>query len=340
MRLRRRGLLAAFLSFVPPTAALAEDAAPAPIAPKEPAAKRPQPFLWVIDGPPRVYLYGTMHLPDPRVMDHAPSVKAAHAAADVVWGELPADAKHSPEVMKAVMLPPDQSLSTVLPKETYDKLEAYLKARGLSASKFERLKPIYLAITVGTLDQLHLLMRPSMDEKFLRDAAAAGKEAGGLETISEQLAVFDACPCETQARLLDEVLVQLEKEKAEGKNSTEELIQAYAKADLAAVEASMKKMEAVDDPEVKALAKRLLTDRNATMADRIVERTKVAPEKTYFVAVGAAHYPGPSGILAILAAKGWKARRMDADETVPARAPVTTEPARTAPAKEPAGAPR
>jgi uncharacterized protein YbaP (TraB family) len=60
------------------------------------------------------------------------------------------------------------------------------------------------------------------------------------------------------------------------------------------------------DPELKAA---LLTDRNAVWAERIAAlyQTKARP----LVAVGAAHMAPPGGLPELLAARGYKVRRVE-----------------------------
>lgn len=305
----------------------AEDAAPAAPAPAPPAAPapKPAPYLWLVEGPTRIYLFGTIHLPDPRVMSFPQVVRDAHAAADVVWGELSLEDQDSPKVQRAMFLPDKQTLKDVVPAATYEKLQAYLKARGAPAMIVERMKPIWASVVLGMLDALPLLASAEpMDKLLLKEAAAAGKETGGLEVIEEQLQVFDAASAEAQARFLDQTVTDLDQARVEGKKPVEAMVKAYAEGDLEALHAEMAKMAASEDPDVKALSKRLLDDRNVTMVDRLLARTAKAPEKTYFVLVGAGHYPGPEGILALLAKKGLTTRRLAADEKLPAPAAAAT----------------
>src|SRR5437773_1181942 len=51
-----------------------------------------KPFLWRIEGPVPSYLYGTIHLPDSRVLDMPEVVRQAIAASDGIFTELPIDA--------------------------------------------------------------------------------------------------------------------------------------------------------------------------------------------------------------------------------------------------------
>src|SRR5215471_8695107 len=50
-----------------------------------------KPFLWRIEGPVPSYLYGTIHIPDQRVLAIPDVVKKAMAVSDAVYTEVPFD---------------------------------------------------------------------------------------------------------------------------------------------------------------------------------------------------------------------------------------------------------
>ena len=295
-------------------------------APKAPPAPE-KPLLWVVEGPPRVYLFGTIHLPDDRVVTLPDVVRKAHAASDVVWGELSLEDLDSPSMAKAIFLEPGRSLGDVVGAEVMGRVKAYLDGRRTPVAIFQRMRPVWAAVTIGMLDALPLLAtRTPMDKQLLRDAKDAGKATGGLETVEEQLAVFDRMPLEAQARYLDATVAELVKLEKEGKKPSDAVVEAYVSGDEARITKEMDAMSASDDPEAKALAQRLLGDRNRLMAERLVARVKARPDRTYFVAVGAAHLPGEGGVLDLLGKAGWKARRVAPGEEVPAGAPAPKEP--------------
>jgi uncharacterized protein YbaP (TraB family) len=119
------------LGLLAPAARAADAPAPVPEAEPKPAPApaaestktKPLPFLWVVEGPTRIYLFGTIHLPDERIT-LPPAVKDAHAAADAVWGELSLEDLASPKTAIGMMLPAGKSLTDVVPKATMDRLTA------------------------------------------------------------------------------------------------------------------------------------------------------------------------------------------------------------------------
>lgn len=324
LRLLARTLLGIFAFGALPagTAPLARaDGEEKPPEAKKPEEKEAKPYLWVVDGDPKIYLFGTIHIPDDRLTALPPVVKDAAKASDLVLTEVDPAELNSPATQAKVSLPEDKKIEDVLPADALKRLHGYLAGRGIPETAFDRMKPWVIAVTLPQLDILPLLaMKPPMDSTLFTDAKKAGKEAKGLETAAEQIALLESPSEAVQAKLLVATIDELEKAAKEGKNLTEELIQAYLGGDEEKVKEMLEKAAAEGDDDVKALLKKLVDDRNVTMVDRLLALAKDHKGKTVFVAVGAAHYPGSAGILSLLEKKGMKARRLTAADKIPAPA--------------------
>src|SRR5215831_20037464 len=81
-----------------------------------------KPFLWRIDGAVPSYLYGTVHVPDPRVLELPEVVRRALNASDVFNGEIPLDANTQAAMLGKVMLPPGQSLRSIVGEDVFARL--------------------------------------------------------------------------------------------------------------------------------------------------------------------------------------------------------------------------
>src|SRR6185369_3208717 len=73
-----------------------------------------KPFLWRIEGAVPSYLYGTVHVPDARVLELPDVVKRAFDASDVFNAEIPLDDATQASMMTKVMLPPGQDLRKIV----------------------------------------------------------------------------------------------------------------------------------------------------------------------------------------------------------------------------------
>src|SRR5215510_837779 len=157
-----------------------------------------KPFLWRIDGPVPSYLYGTVHVPDPRVLELPEVVRRALSASDVFNAEIPLDASTQLAMMGKIMLPPGQDLRSLAGEEVFARLiRAVSKGLGAAAppgaaevlaAMLTPMKPWAVMSQVELLEFLPDITagRQPLDVMLYTMATKDGKELGGLETLDEQ----------------------------------------------------------------------------------------------------------------------------------------------------------
>lgn len=310
LRALRHGMVALALLLVPQ---LALGQAPPAAAKKiEPTTK---PFLWRIEGDTPSYLYGTIHLPDDRVLALPAVVTEAIDSADELYCELAMEPELQMAMMGAVMLPQGQTLKDVLPKATYDRTAAFLASKGLGIEAFAGMKPWVVMTQLSTLDYLQEMMtKQALDVVVYNRAKAAGKKVGGLEKPEEQTGAFDAFSNDEMAKMIDQTIEQMEKGAKEGVHPTEKLLLAYLSGEDAELSAQAEESMGDDDALSEKLTEALVNKRNRTMVERIQQKLKESPDKTFFFAVGAMHYPGEQGVLKLLENAGLKLDRLTAED--------------------------
>ena len=124
-----------------------------------------------------------------------------------------------------------------------------------------------------------------------------------LETLKEQLDVFDGMPMRLQVDLLRHSMRHAKRDK----NEFERMVKLYLKSDVEAIlgVATGGKMEI---PEfARVFDKRMLDNRNKNMVERMGPRLA---EGNALIAVGAAHLPGRVGVLNLLAQEGYHIARV------------------------------
>lgn len=292
-----------------------------PVAPAQDIEPTDAPFLWRIEGDTPSYLYGTIHVPDPRVLALPESVTEALAEAAALFTELPMDMESQMEMVQHLQLDEGRTLDMVLPKELYARVEAFVTKMGFPFMGFTRFKVWAITLTLPQLEQLRKSMAggggagggavQALDAFLYNQAMTEGKEVGGLETIEEQIGIFDSTPEEDQVKGLSESLDQLEAGE-EGVDPLEGLIEIYLSGDLDALVAALETDEGLgsDDPDMVELREQLITKRNVLMAERMAEHMTKQPETSFFFAVGCLHYPGEDGILTLLRAAGYEVTRV------------------------------
>jgi uncharacterized protein YbaP (TraB family) len=282
-----------------------------PLLAEPPALPPPteQPFLWKIEGKKISYLFGTIHVPDDRVLVLHPVVKEAAEASEAVYVEIPMEIGDFQLMEEGSRLPQGTTLAQVLPSELYKQLDGHLRSRGFPIEAFEHLNVWAIAVSLELLDSISSrLTRQAMDLFIYKQAKRKNKEVGGIETIKEQMDVFGSLTREEQVRMLQETLDAIQKAGAE--SPSEKLIQLYLKGDeemlLQTLDQEMKK----DDPLSKKIYQNLILDRNQRMADRVIAKLNENPDKTYFFAFGAAHMLGEDGLVKLLSKKGFRLERI------------------------------
>jgi uncharacterized protein YbaP (TraB family) len=291
--------------------------------PLMPADTQPAPFLWRIDGSGRpTYLYGTIHVPDPRVVDLPSSVAAAFGASQAVFTEIRMDSATQMGVQAKVMLPDDQHLKDVVGQPLFDRLSKAVDrslpkdvpaAMGaMLSSLLDKMKPWAAMSYVELLEFLPDMLagRQALDAMLFDRAQKDGKEVGALETVDEQLAVFEGFTNEEQARMLKLTLDSMDEAAAKGKSPTEDLIKGYLSGDLAKLSLMMTESMRLDPVLFGKFSARAVDERNKLMADRILAKRAERPDKTCFFAVGALHYAGETGIIGLLRKKGLTVTRV------------------------------
>ncbi|MHC4938762.1 MAG: TraB/GumN family protein [Planctomycetota bacterium] len=265
-------------------------------------------YLWKATGElGTAYLMGTIHIPATEVLELSPGVWDAIGRSDVVLTELTFDRETAAKVQKKMLLPKGQTLKKIIPKETYDRIAKKVPIAGMNDQQ------VWAAtMNLVLLHGRHHFMggRQPMDLLIPAKAKEMGKETGALETPEEQLAVLSSQPLEDQIKGLEAVADLIAKDRANGTNMIDEMVKLYVAGDLKKLMEWTAKFSGLPSEADKKLLKKLIDDRNKTMADRLVERMGKRKGKTWFVAVGAAHHYGEVGIPKLLEKRGFKVTRL------------------------------
>jgi len=255
-----------------------------------------------------VYLAGSVHaLPK----DHAQfpeQLERAYKAADVIVLEVDLDDMNPLDAIKFISsngtLPANQSLADVVGAEPYarvSKLAASLDVPEIVISKLEPWSAA-LILTQYALTKTGFDPALGIDMQITERARADGKSVEGLETVIDQLSVFDARSFEEQTRFLLDSADDVPKLG----DDLEDLIDAWRSGNLRALEKAFVE-ERAKSPE---LYDALLGARNRKWLPKI--EALLQEDRDYLVVVGALHYVGKEGLLALLAADGHKPRSVPA----------------------------
>lgn len=287
-------LLAGYL--VPGAGTPAAEAAPAPLNP----APHARGLLWKVESTGRApsYVFGTIHLADPRVTALPPPVQQAFGEARHFLMELVPDADAVAQLAEAMIFADARTLMEIVGPALYKDVETAFQRRGIPTALLAKYKPWAVAVILSLPNAADGV---PLDLQLQLAAAAQGKTVEGLETAREQIAVFNDLALEEQRALLEAAL----REQALLEQQIEALVQAYLARDLTRLRELAESHPLEDRALHDAVMRRLLADRNRRMVERMQPRLA---QGGAFVAVGAAHLPGPEGVLALLESRGYRVR--------------------------------
>ncbi|ODP36881.1 TraB/GumN family protein [Sphingomonas turrisvirgatae] len=259
-------------------------------------AEDADPALWVVeDEDTTIYLFGTVHVLQPRTQWFDDGVREAFDASDELVTEI---AKPDPAAIAALAARLGARGGPPFPA----KVDAAAQKLGMARGEIDRLEPWLAALTLSQLAVAKAGYAADAGvEATLHDAAAdAGKRVYALETAESQLMLFDTLSGAAQSAMLDATV----KDLPEAGKRTARFVHAWGAGDAETVGAEMNRaMEA--SPEI---AQALVTRRNAHWADWVVRRMQ--QPGTVFMAVGAGHLAGKNSVQAMLAEKGLKVERV------------------------------
>jgi len=267
-----------------------------------PAGAVPGPALWeVADEDTKIYLFGTVHaLPQSTTWFDGRIERAFDSADELVTEiDMSSAAGSAQALQSASALPEGQTLRGLMNAEDRQQYEAALVGLGLPVEALDRYEPWFAAMTLSLLP----LLRSGYDTQSGVELSLSGrsseKKHGALETIEQQVALFDTLPQEAQLKFLDETVEKLD----QATSTLDAMVADWLKGDAVALANLL-----IDEMTVPVLYDRLLTSRNANWAGWIENR--MAQPGTVFIAVGAGHLAGKGSVQDQLKARGLRVKRV------------------------------
>ncbi len=259
-------------------------------------------LLWKIEkaGLEASYIYGTIHIGDPRVLNLAPDVSKAFENAQCFAMEMLLNFQAMGVMARASFFDDGRTLKSVMQPKDYAKLLAVLQEHYyIPESAVINMRPWAVLIMMMMPTEGQGDKEIALDMVLYRQAAMAKKQLLGLETVQEQLAIFDSMTLEEQIWMLNKSVEDYKKVSGQ----MDLLIQAYLDRDLAAL-VDLQEQNMYDDTDIDdRLLYEMLDKRN----HRMVERMQACLQKgKAFIAIGALHLPGDQGVLHLLEQQGYQ----------------------------------
>jgi uncharacterized protein len=272
-------------------------------------------LLWRIETPGSdvapSYLFGTMHVTDPRVVDLSDPVRAAFEAAETIVIES-TDILDRQAMMAALAAEPQLTMFTdgttlrsLIAEEDLPMVEEALRQRGMPLATISRMKPWMISSMVALpaceFDR-QAKGRMILDVMLAQEAQAAGKALAGLESAAEQLGAMASLPMELHI----EALVETLRLGPMVEDVLETMVTLYLAEEIGMFWPFFRAvLPSGEDGEAGYVLfeEAMVNARNRVMAERALP---IIEEGAAFIAVGALHLPGPEGVVALLREKGYR----------------------------------
>ncbi|CAM4038297.1 MULTISPECIES: TraB/GumN family protein [Flavobacterium] len=262
------------------------------------AQKLDNSLLWKISGnglEKPSYLYGTMHAVcetniDDKVMKAFDETNQLYLEVDMDDPNLQAS------MMGGLMMKDGVTITSLITEEEAKKLDAFLQKNiGFSLKMINTFKPF--SISSMYIPKLLDCPMKAVDTELMNISVAQNEEVFGLETIEDQMAVFDKIPYDVQ---IEELLKSAETDLKKDKEEMKKMLTIYKSEDIEAMLAFTKESE---NKLASDFEEELLINRNQNWIPII---SKVAKEKPTFFGVGVGHLAGDKGVIKLLRKKGFK----------------------------------
>lgn len=256
-------------------------------------------LLWEISGnglSKPSYLYGTIHMICETDFFIKDQLREKFDNAAKLYLEIDMDDPGMNMKMLQLAMLKDKKLSDFFTPKEYARLNDFFRdSIKMPLAMMSTMKPFTL-FSLMLMKAMPCDKQKSYELTFVEMAKEQSKEVLGLETIEDQMKVFDGLPDSVQAQMV----MRYVNEYAAQQEEFARLVDNYKKEDLEALYATI-----LASPDMEGAQDAFLFERNRRWIPVIETAAK---EEPIFIAVGAAHLPGEEGVIQLLQKKGYTVR--------------------------------
>ncbi len=245
------------------------------------------------------FLFGTVHIPDRKFEKLPGPLLESISLCNTIYTEIRPDAKSQMEMSRAMILPQGRSLETEIGADLYSRL-LHVSADHCPqfSSEFIGRMKVWAAVLLISFPRSSY--EKSIDMLIFEQAQMMGKNCEGLESPAEQTALLDSFTADEQTEMLRDAIVEAEA----GFPTIDALMNAYLAQDLNdIVRLFAEKEETFSENLKEKYEVGIITGRNRLFMERLKDPLAGGG---VFIAVGAGHLIGDSGLLATFSEEGFQ----------------------------------
>jgi uncharacterized protein YbaP (TraB family) len=187
------------------------------------------------------------------------------------------------------------SLKNHVDARTYAYFRRLFGLMNVAEASFSQYRPWFIVLMLQSAALQRSSPKAGVDEYFMKRAAKRSMPVVGLESVQEHARVFSGLTDRESEILLLSTFVP-----SEARRGDDDVMKAWNRGDAETLARIMEQ----ESREFPAFNERLLGARNRAWIPRI--DGFLASGHTYFVVVGAGHFGGSRGLLALMRAKGYQ----------------------------------
>ena len=253
--------------------------------------------LWKIEGnglEHASYVFGTIHITCDATIENDVK-KALDETTQIVLEIDMDDPAMTSKMMGGMYMKDGQKISDLVSEEEFAIIDALItKEVGMPLKMVETIKPFFL-IAMLYPKMIDCPMQ-SFEQELIKIAVEQEEEINGLETIEDQMQVFEDIPYKDQVA---DLLKTAKDNLASDKETFKKMLELYKAENISAI------VDMMDDDENSSLAQhqdKLLENRNKNWISKISDYSKEQPT---FYGVGAGHLAGEFGVINLLKHAGY-----------------------------------
>jgi uncharacterized protein YbaP (TraB family) len=257
--------------------------------------------LWELHGRHNtVYLLGSIHVLRPGDYPLSPVMLEAYRDAKSLLMEVNlqeiSSTQVQAEMLGSAVLPEGKTLPVVLGSTRYGRAEVLAHEVGVELSLFDQFAPWFAAEAISQLQLTQLGFQPEagIEMYFMERARNDGKTVAGLETVHDQISLFQNMSMDTQAEYLVSSLEQAHDLPKE----VDSMVRAWQRGDTQWF-ANQLQSELGRDPK---LYQSVLVARNRKWVPKI--EALLNEDVNYLVIVGTGHLVGQGSVIELLKKDG------------------------------------
>lgn len=254
-------------------------------------------LLWEISGnglEKPSFLFGTIHMTCDASLD-ANVLKALDDTSLLVLELDMDDPNLQMEMMKGIYMKDGKTIKDLVSEDDYAIISTFIQEQlGMPLDALGNMKPFLL--TAMFYPKMLGCPIQSYELELMEVAHNQKEEVLGLETVADQMQVFDKIPYEDQAT---DLLRAAKDNLAYDKDMFQKLIEIYKNEDIQAMDHMMNTDKNLTTSKHRD---KMLDDRNKNWISKIAEYSQKQPT---FFGVGAAHLAGKNGVIQLLRDAGF-----------------------------------